>query len=80
MCTLYSDNLCHMSTCLNHVNRSDPESCAGNSDNLDRFFIQFEIACQINSWPDNQKTYWLCQCLEGPALSFINGLLEKVCQ
>ena len=64
---------------MSNFNTVFPESFAGNSDSLDSFFVQFEIACQINSWPDNQKAYWLCQCLEGSALSFINGLLEKVC-
>ena len=64
---------------MSNLNTVFPESFAGNSDNLDSFFVQFEIACQINSWPDNQKAYLLCQCSGGPALSFINGLPEKVC-
>lgn len=63
---------------MSNFNTIFPASFAGSSDYLDSFFIQFEIACQINSWPENQKAYWLCQCLEGSALSFINGLLEKV--
>ena len=64
---------------MSNFNTVFPESFAGNSDSLDSFFVQFEIACQINSWPDNQKAYWLCQCLEGSALSVITSLLEKVC-
>ena len=54
----------------------------GTSDNLDRFFVQFHIACQLNKWPENQKALLLGQCLEGPALLQINGLLqhETFCQ
>ena len=59
-----------------------PQKFDGTSDNLDSFFVQFNIACQLNKWPVNQKVYWLGQCLEGPALLYINGLLqhETFCQ
>ena len=59
-----------------------PQKFDGTSDNLDSFFVQFNIACQLNKWPVNQKAYWLGQCLEGPALLYINGLLqhETFCQ
>ena len=54
----------------------------GTSDNLDCFFVQFYIACQLNKWIKNHKAYWLGQCLERPALLYINGLLqhETICQ
>ena len=54
----------------------------GTSDNLDSFYVQFHIACQLNKWPENQKALLLGQCLEGPALLYINGLLqhETFCQ
>lgn len=48
------------------------------SNNLDSFIIQFEIACQINKWPENQKGYWLIQCLEGPALSYIQSIIKTL--
>ena len=37
---------------------------------------------QLNKWPENQKAYWLGQCLESPAILYINGLLqhETLCQ
>ena len=59
-----------------------PQKFGGTSYNLESFFVQFNIACQLNKWPVNQKAYWLGQCLEGPALLYINGLLqhETFCQ
>ena len=48
----------------------------GTSDNLDSFFVQFHIACQLNKWPENQKAFWLCQYLDRPALLYIKGLLQ----
>ena len=59
-----------------------PQKFDGTSDNLYSFFFQFHIACQLNKWPENQKEFWLGQCLEGPALLYINGLLqhETFCQ
>ena len=53
-----------------------PQKFDGTSDNLDSFFVQFHIACKLNKWPENQKAFWLGQCLEGPALLYINGLLQ----
>ena len=47
-----------------------PQKFDGNSRYLDSFFVQFEIACQINSWPEKQKHYWLIKCLNGQALLF----------
>ena len=54
----------------------------GTSDNLDSFFVQFHIACQLSKWQENQKALLLGQRLEGPALLYINGLLqhETFCQ
>ena len=59
-----------------------PQKFDGTSDNLDSFFVQVHIAYQLNKWPKNQKSFWLGQCLEGPALLYINGLLqhETFCQ
>ena len=59
-----------------------PQKFDGTSDNLDSFFVQFHIACQLNKWPENQKAFWLGQCLEGLALLYSNGLLqhETFCQ
>ena len=70
--------ICQHVYSMSKFNTIFPAIFAGSSDYLDSFFVQFEIACEINSWPDNQKAYWLCQLLEGSALSFINGLFEKV--
>ena len=48
----------------------------GSSEYLDSFFVQFEIACQINIWLEIHKTHWLVKCLEGPALSYVTGILQ----
>ena len=61
---------------MSNFNTVLPESFDGSSENLESFFVQFEIACQINSWPENQKAYWLVKCLQGPALLYVNGLLQ----
>ena len=45
---------------------------------MDSFFVQFEIACQINSWLEIHKTRWLVKCLQGPALSYITDILQYV--
>ena len=45
---------------------------------LDSFFVQFEITCQINSWPENQKHYWLIRCLHVQALSYITDILQYI--
>ena len=79
LCTVTICVICQHVYIMSNFNTIFPASFAGSSDYLDSFFVQFEIECQINSWPDSQKAYWLCQCLEGPALSCINGLLEKSC-
>ena len=55
-----------------------PQKFDGNSRYLDSFFVQFEIACQINSWPENQKHYWLIRCLNGHALSYITDILQYI--
>ena len=55
-----------------------PQKFDGNSEYLDSFFVQFEIACQINSWLGIHKTHWLVKCLQGPALSYITGILQYV--
>ena len=39
-----------------------PQKFDGTLDNLDSFFVQFNIACQLNNWPENQKAFWLGQC------------------
>ena len=64
---------------MSNVSTVFTASFAGSSDYLDSLFVQFEIECKINSLPDNQKAHWLCQCLEGSTLSFINGLFDKEC-
>ena len=53
-----------------------PKSFDGSSENLDSFFVQFEITCKISPCPENQKVYWLVKCLQGPALLYVNGLLQ----
>ena len=55
-----------------------PQNFDGNSEYLDSFFVQFEIACQINSWLEIHKTHWLVKCLQGPALSYITDILQYV--
>ena len=55
-----------------------PQKFDGNSRYLDSFFVQFEIACQINSWPENQKHYWFIRCLNGQALSYITDILQYI--
>ena len=39
-----------------------PQKFDGTSDNFDFFLVQFNIACQLNKWPENQKAFWLGQC------------------
>ena len=48
-----------------------PEKLTGNEKNLKSFLIQFEIACQMNSWEDLKKPFWFIQCIEGPALQYL---------
>ena len=55
-----------------------PQKFDGKSEYLDSFFVQFEIACQINSWPENQKPYRLIKCLEGPAYLYTTSILQSL--
>ena len=48
-----------------------PEKFNGYDKNLKSFLIQFEIACQINNWKDHKKPFWFTQCIEGPALQYL---------
>ena len=50
------------------------EKFNGNEKNLKSFLIQFEIACQINKLEYNKKPDWFIQCIEGPALQYLEEL------
>ena len=50
------------------------EKFNGLEKNLESFLIQFEIACQINEWGDHKEPFWLIQCIEGPALQYLEKL------
>ena len=55
-----------------------PQKFDGNSKYLDSLFVQFEIACQINSWPENQKHYWFIRCLNRQASLYITDILQYI--
>ena len=44
----------HIMSCGNVVHS---QKFGGTSDNLDSFFLQFHIACQLNRWPERDKAY-----------------------
>ena len=56
---------------LNNCDIIWPEKFNGNETNLKSFLIQFEIVCQVNKWENHTRPFWFIQCIEGPALQYL---------